>query len=1495
MSLPPIHSLYPKINFMSVTALAIKRPILFIIFFLVLGGAGIFAYKQLNYELLPDLAAPFVTVATLYPGASPAEVENSVTKKIEEAVAGVSKLKKATASSSENLSVVSIEFLPDANADQAAQDVQRAISKIQAELPAGAKAPSIEKFNVNDLPVLRLGVTAQMEEPALYALIKNQIKPQLAQIKQTGRVSILGGAEKELRLYLNESSLRSYGVSSLEVVEAIKKSNNDVPVGTIKDTDASLGIRITGKFTGGEELENLPVRTLADGSTIRVKDIARVVWGAREPEVINRVNGQSSIGLFISKQAGANAVLLSQRVRAALAAIEAQYKSVGLRFTVAQDSSEFTLQAANAVYKDFFIAVSLVALVMLVFLHSLRNAAIVLVAIPTSLFSAFILMYLLDYSLNLMTLLAMSLVIGILVDDSIVVLENIYKHLERGKDRVVAALDGRNEIGFAALSITLVDVVVFLPLAFVPGLVGSLVKQFALVIVVSTLSSLIVSFTLTPMIASRFAKLEKLNPKHFFGRIGLFFERGISGFTTQYLVALQWSLRHKAATLGITLLLLFGSFMLVGAGFVGTEFAPATDKGELSLLISLQPGSRLDSTDATFRQIEAKLATLPVIKQTFTTIGYMNDGFTDSYLSHVGAINIALVPAGAREGSLADIGRQVRNLAMEVPGVKARVSAVGLFGANDAPIQLLVYGTRRDSVLNTAERIIERIRGITGLSNPRLSTELGKPEMDIVIDREKAAVLGVDPAQAGMALRTAINGDDELKIRGAAEETGLRILLREGDRNQTGQLSNISVLNRNGQPVYLRQFATIGLKKGPTSLERVNKQASVLILAQATGRPSGDIGEAIRTKMADMTMPDGVALSYEGDLALQDDSFGKLGLALACSFLLIYSIMVALYNNWVYPFVVLFSIPVALVGALLALALTAKSLSIFSIFGLIMMMGLVAKNAILLVDRANDARLEGKPLWDALIDAGATRLRPILMTTLAMVIGMLPLALAKGAGAELNSGLAWVLIGGLSSSMFLTLLVVPVIYYGITHLIERIKRRRQQKYTPSPATTTLLSLILVLLLPVGTKAQVVSLSLDQAIAAGLTNSRTLQIAALEEYKAQWAIKEAKGNLLPVVNATGNYTRNIKVPVAFFPAFGFDPAQGITFDDKNLQPLAAGAYNNYQAALNLSMPLWSAEARAGIQVARANEALLKANTLMSKAQLRDEVRRAYYTVLVAKIGLGITEQIIARNQLHLQTAKSLFRQGLATDADTLSAAVNLRAVLVNRLKTVNAIQTSDNYLKYIVGIPPDQAITLTDTFSLATILPLPDTTSNVVIQRPEILVSRAQQELARQNLLLEKSRYLPVIALASQYLLQAQSNNFNVAKTVWPNSWFVGIQVTIPIFNGGKTAGRIRQNELSLKATGLQEVQLREQTRLEMTNARLNLTETRAAWVAALDLLQPAERSLQLITSRWQKGVAKYNEVADAELTLGQAKHTALQAMYQYYMAYAAWLRATERY
>ena len=1025
---------------MTITELAIKRPTLVVVVFTVLAVLGIYSYYALNYELLPKMSIPVVTVTTVYPGASPYEVENNVSKIIEDAVSGIDKIDNVRSTSFEGMSLVIIEFKQDANIDFVVQDASRKVNAVLAQLPTDAKQPTVSKIAFDEIPVLRLGVTSKLDAREFYQFMKDRVQPRISKIAGVAQVAISGGEQREIRVNLNSNKLRAYGLSILQVMQAIRSANMDFPTGNFKDSDKQFIVRIAGKFKTIEDLRQVVIGRSRQGGDIHLSDIAEVEDGQKDYSQINRVNGITSIGIQVVKQSDANAVLVSKLVRDELTKIQSDYAQQGIVFSLAEDSSTFTIDAANAVKKDLLTAVLMVAIVMLLFLHSIRNSLIVLIAIPSSLITAFLFMYAMGFSLNLMTLLGMSLVIGILVDDSIVVLENIYHHLEKGEERRTAALRGRNEIGFAALSITMVDVVVFLPLSLVSGIVGQIMRQYALVVVGTTLTSLFVSFTITPTLASRFAKVERLTDRTLLGKFALLFEKYYHRFSDFYQKLLKWSLVHKGRVALATTALFLSSLLFPALGLIGNEFMPQSDRGEFSVSVELEPGTSIEQNNQTTLRIERIFAQMPEIEKVFTGVGSQATGSLTLSSNNLTQLNVTLIPKELRKKSTTQVGEEIKVKLKEIPGVKVYVNPIGLFGAaNQASIQIAVNGTDFTSITQAARQVEDVLNSVPGTTDVRLSSETGKPEMRIEIDRAKMAQLGLSVADVGTTLRVALTGDDQSKFRDGSNEYDIRIRFDEFNRTRTDDIGRIPFVNNRGQQVELKQFANIYQSSGPTKLERRDRISIIYVNGETLGRPTGTIMEDFKTRIADVQLPPGVTLAYLGMEKMRAEGFTSLFLAMLTGILFIYLIMVALYDSYVYPFVVLFSIPLALVGSMIALAATGKALSIFTMLGIIMLTGLVAKNAILLVDRTNQTRLDrGLSVYDALLEAAQSRLRPILMTTFTMIFGMLPIAISTAEGAEWKSGLAWAIIGGLTSSLFLTLVVVPVVYMKVDEWKEKI-------------------------------------------------------------------------------------------------------------------------------------------------------------------------------------------------------------------------------------------------------------------------------------------------------------------------------------------------------------------------------------------------------------------------------------------------------------------------
>jgi HAE1 family hydrophobic/amphiphilic exporter-1 len=1001
------------------------------VIFSVLGFLGMLSYSKLNYELMPKFSIPVVTVTTAYPGASPSEVENSVTKKMEDALSGIENLDQIQSTSMEGVSSIVLMLKNDADPDKALQEAQRKINAMLSTLPEEILSPSLGKFSFDEAPIMNIGVTANMPPTELYSLVKDEISPQLAKMEGMAQVTMVGGEEREIKVQVNREACANYGISILQITNAIRSANLELPTGKIKSNDSQALVRLRGKYKDLRELNNLVIlNDPKTGSPVRLSELATVSDASKEITTFNRINGTNSLGLLIQKQTDANAVEISKDVKEAFAELEKQYKKQGLKFEIASDSSDFTLAAAEAVVSDLGLAIFIVALVMLLFLHSVRNAVIIMISIPASLISVFIAMYLLGFSLNLMTLLAISLVVGILVDDSIVVLENIYRHLEMGKERRVAALEGRNEIGFTAMGITLVDVVVFLPLTMVGGLISNLLSQFSLVIVISTLMSLFVSFTLTPLLASRMAKQTKLTNKTLGGRIVMGFERILKNITTSYGRTLTVALRRKryiipAAFLGIIIIP-----MMLGP-YIGGEFVSQGDRGEFMISLELPQDATIQQTNMAVQRVEDYLFHDPKVVNVFTSVGTASGNMgSQSNANNKAQLTVKLVEKKQRDKSAAIIAQLMKqDLEKLLPDIKVNSAAIGIMGgADDAPIQIAVTGNNMDSNYVAADKVMKTLKSIQGTAEVKISVETGNPEVTVNIDRDRMAELGLTMDIVGSTLQMSFNGDDNSKYTEGGKDFDILVNYDDFDRKSTQDVQEVYFINSRGEEIKLSQFASIGKSSGPSKLERKNRIPSITITSQVLGTSSQQVTDQFAKLIEKDPLPANTVYSFEGDAKNMAEAFSNLLLAILASILFVYLIMVALYNSYVYPFVVLFSIPLAIIGALLALALSMEPISIFSMLGMIMLIGLVAKNAILIVDFANQKKADGHNTVEALIISGQARLRPILMTTLAMVFGMMPIALAHGPGAEWKAGLAWVLIGGLLSSMLLTLIIVPCVY-----------------------------------------------------------------------------------------------------------------------------------------------------------------------------------------------------------------------------------------------------------------------------------------------------------------------------------------------------------------------------------------------------------------------------------------------------------------------------------
>lgn len=1030
---------------MNITEISIKRPSLIIVLFSVFILLGYIGFKNLSYELMPDFNQPVVVIKTVYPGAEPQEVETSVSRKIEDALSNLEGVDYLVTKSLPNASVIIANLEYGTDLDKTMQDAQRYIDNISKDLPADILSPEMSKVSPNDLPIMSISATSDLPATEFYQKMQDEYLPQIQQIKGVAELTILGGEEREIQVLVDENKLEYYNIPMLQIVEAINRSGLDIPAGKIENGSQSNSVKISSKYNTVEDIENIQVAIFPPSTSIYIKDLAVVKDVIKEITSVSRYNGKNGIGILLKKQGDANAVDVSTKVKEKLKWIEDQNKESNVKFIVADDSTDNTIAAVNSVVVDLIMAVLLVSLVMLMFLRSFRNSLIVLVAIPTSLVTAFAVMWMLGYTLNLMTLLAMSLIIGILVDDATVVLENIQRHLDMGKDKRTASMDGRMEIGFSALSITLVDIVVFLPILFLQVFVADMLKQFSVVVITSTLTSLLVGFTLTPWMASRIGKSEDLKPTNFFNKFLIWFEVQLDNFTNWYGNQLKWVLNHKLIFTGILLALFALTGVMLKQNIIGKELIATGDQGKFRLSLEYDKTTSLKQNNIVSYQVEQFLLSQPDISTVFSNVGGPSTGIGSLGVGspNITEFTIQLKPKEVRDFQPTET--YMKDLRVELQeqfaGINFSMAGLGLI-PRSAPIELTISGASFEEVLKVSTNLQNAIQEIPGADNVQLSVKNGAPEYRVIPDDILMQKYGLTAAYVGMSIRNALTGNDDAVLTQEGTEYPIRVYFDEFNRNDYNDLKNMTIINPKGIPIKVSQFAEVVQEESPSLLERKDRQPAVTITADALGRPSGSVADDVLAYINENPLPEGMQMTWGSDIKRQNDSFGALGSVLLISFILIYLIMVALYDSFIYPFVVLFSIPVAVIGAFLALNLSQSHLSLFALLGLIMLMGLVVKNAILIVDFTNQLKTQGMHYKDALIEAGKGRMRPILMTSISMIVGMLPIAMAQGTASEWKNGLAWVIIGGVTSSLILTVYLVPVVYYAVDSIKEHMASKK---------------------------------------------------------------------------------------------------------------------------------------------------------------------------------------------------------------------------------------------------------------------------------------------------------------------------------------------------------------------------------------------------------------------------------------------------------------------
>jgi HAE1 family hydrophobic/amphiphilic exporter-1 len=1009
---------------MGLTRLSIRRPVLVLMAWVALGVIGLRLLWAMPVELLPNIEFPVVSIVTVYPGAGPQEVESSVTKPLEDAVGTVSGIREIQATSQEGLSLVVVQFQLGTDLNAATAAVREKVDAVRAQLPREVLAPVVQRFSFSAFPILSLSLTSATRSPRqLRELVDDRLKPRLEQISGVANVEVIGGQTREVRIAVDRDRLQAYGLGLGQFTAALTQENLNVPAGFLKEGRREYAVRALGEFTSLEELRDLRLG-LPGGGTVRLGDVAEVTDGVGERTQLSRLDGRESVTLLVRKAADANTITVAEAVKRELGRIRREFPD--LQVTIASDASTFTREAVNDVFLALLLGIVLASVIVFFFLHDAVNTFIVFLAIPTSLLSSFVVIAGLGFTLNFFTLLGLSLAIGILVDDSIVVLENIHRHLERGELPAEAAYNGRSEIGLAAVAITLVDVVVFVPLALAGGIFGQLLRPFGLTVATVTLFSLFAAFTLTPMLAARWLRRRTGHeePQGFAARLFAPLDRFYGWLDGTYRGLLSWALRHRAWVVllgGLSVL-----FVLPLTSRLGFEFIPSVDQGVFTVRLELPAGTNLETTEAAARRVEAVLRRIPEVETVITNVG------TSGQQSQTGP-QFAQLLVRLREERRRTDREVVAQLqqdpeANRIPGARV-VYAAGNVAGPISPVEVRVRGEDLDLLSATADRIADRLRTVPGIRDVDVSVRLGRPELRVRMDRERAAELGLSTAAIAGILRNAVEGSTDLKFRTGEKEVPVRIrMVRGGQPLRPEDLGDVLLAVVSGRPVYVRDVARIEPGTGPTRIDRRNRQRVVSVTANLKpGSFAGNVNQLAARAIADLRPP-GVVVEFGGQAEQIAEAGGTFLFALGLGVVLVYILLSALFESTFTPLAIMLALPLAWVGGILALLLAGKSLSMVSAIGFILLTGLVMKNSILLVDYTNTLRARGLPRTEAVLEAGPTRLRPVIMTTLSVILGSLPVALEFGKGSELRSPLAWAVIGGLAWSTLLTLVVIPVTY-----------------------------------------------------------------------------------------------------------------------------------------------------------------------------------------------------------------------------------------------------------------------------------------------------------------------------------------------------------------------------------------------------------------------------------------------------------------------------------
>ena len=1468
---------------------SIRRPVfatMFIVSFVVL---GLVSMTRLGVDLFPEVNFPFVNVTVIYPGAAPEEVETLVTRPIEDAIAGINGVKRVISSSRESVAVVGLELRLEVDPQVAAAEVREKVAAVRERLPLDIEDPTVERFDVAALPIMSFAVGSTEPSDVTRRTVEDDLKPLLEQIDGVAAIEVNGGQVREIQINLDPGRLEALQLPLSAVADTLALENLDVPAGTVIREGRNISLRTQGEFESIGEIENVILRSTG-GSTVRLKDVAAIVDGYEERTSTTRLNGADAVSFSVRKQSGANTVEITDRVRAAIARALPGFPQLSIREI--QADADFIKENVAEVRGHIIFGGLMAVLIIFLFMRDWRSTLITALALPTSVIATFFFMYVADFTINMMTLMALSLVIGILIDDAVVVRENIYRHMEMGEDPVSAARNGTSQIGLAVMATTFTILAVFLPVGFMTGIVGQFFKSFALTIAFAVAMSLLVAFTLDPMLSSRFVRYippeERMRT-----RAGLLFERwgrAYDRLDRGYHGVLEWALDRPWRVLGMALIIFVASLSTIG--IIGAEFVPEEDRGELQVIVDLPPGTSFDESVEQVAGMERTILAIPEVRQVFSTVGLQGEVRSS-------VLRVKTSPKSERARGLRSIKSEVREKLQKLAFVDAKVADPEFMqGAPyEPPISVYIRGNDMQQLQAVSDELVTKLRRIPGAVDVSSTLVSGKPEMLARVRRDLAADMGFSVGVVAAQLRGMVEGVVPTKLRDGSRQHDIRVRLAPGYRNDFSAISRTPLYSPTGAVVRTGDIVALEPALGPSSINREQRRRQAKIGIDLSGRALGDVSRDVEAVLATVQMPPTFEYGFAGDVELMQESAEALLLAMILAIAFIYIVLASQFESFLEPLLIMLSLPLAVVGALLLLLAAGHHLGMPAMIGMVMLMGLVTKNAILLVDYTNQVhRQEGLPVREALLKAGPVRLRPIVMTTLAMIFGMMPSALGTGEGGEFRAPISVATIGGLATSTLLTLVVVPVAYLLLARGLARLRAWRSGVGAHAAPVYRTASFILALVVigglllavstafgqtagatrPVPRAGETLHLTFDDALALALERNEALKSGHEGVRASEGRVAEARAAFLPSLNLDFVYTPAQQFPLIRIPAGIFGPEE---------QTFQAAFTRQNIMQINLTQPVYTGGRLRRAYAAQASAADESRLTLeRARQELRLRVVEAFYQALTNEQGVRVANEGVRLAESFLAMARVRFENGTAARLDVLRAEVEVANAKARRIRAEANAEIGHQALRTVLSLPPDVGLDLKGTLDEGESLPDQAELLAALPHRPDLRAIGARRDVAAHTVALADAEWKPSLALTGN--LQYQEDGLSSLLDATNRSYSVGVALHVPLFATPMALAR--------KATAQAQVRQAEHAvRAALDTGRLEVSSAYTAWVSAKEIVTTQQKALELAREglaiaevSYENGIITSTELSDARQALLETEWELVQARYAQVVAAA---------